>query len=196
MIASGLSGLKGCPATKLLLLQAIATYLLFAFPLKQYQHLCFYTQDVLANGQFKKMLASKLVFLDLPDLIFTAILFYNFRIFERRFGTRKYVSHLVCTTVLACGLELLACAGLNLLHVRLGAMPTGLLSTAFPLFVPFYVSVPRVAVLRVAGVPVTGKTFHYVMGLQLATGGLETMLVAAVAVLAGVVWRCTPPSLQ
>ena len=41
--------------------------------------------------QLKKMFLSKLVFLDLPDLVFTSLLIYNFRIFERRFGSRKFV---------------------------------------------------------------------------------------------------------
>ena len=50
--------------------------------------------------QLKKMFLSKLVFLDLPDLVFTSLLIYNFRIFERRFGSRKFVVCIVTSILI------------------------------------------------------------------------------------------------
>ncbi|XP_005093888.1 ubiquitin-associated domain-containing protein 2 [Aplysia californica] len=190
MIAlAGPAGFYGAPATKVLLCHAIITYFLFAFPLQHFHQLFHYNQDVFEKRQFKKMLVSKLVFLELPDLLFSAVLFYNFRIFERRFGTRKFVSHLLSTTIIASILELLVFAVLNRLEIQLGTMPSGLFSMVFPLFVPFFCTIPRVAIMRVVGVPVTGKTINYILGLQMASAEVENMLVVACALLAGILWR-------
>merc|ERR1711962_57637 len=78
---------------------------------------------------------------------------------------------------------------MNYIGVKLGSMPTGLFSTVFPLFVPFYCSVPRVALMRGMGIPATGKTLNYILGLQMASGQVENMLVMSCAVVAGLLWR-------
>ena len=36
----------------------------------------------------------------------------------------------------------------------------------FPQFVQFFLMIPRVAASSILGVPVTGKTFTYILGLQ------------------------------
>ncbi|GFN74173.1 hypothetical protein PoB_000067900, partial [Plakobranchus ocellatus] len=144
----------------------------------------------------KKIFLSKVVFLDLPDLILTSLLIYNFRIFERRFGSRKFVSHMISTTLIAIMLELAAFGILNHMNIRLGDMPTGLYSFVFPMYIPFYFSVPRVALTRIMGVPVTGKTLNYILGLQMASSKVETMLVVLCAVVAGLLWRANILGLQ
>ncbi|XP_055867755.1 ubiquitin-associated domain-containing protein 2-like [Biomphalaria glabrata] len=190
MIAlSGPSGFHGAPVTKFILCHAFMTYLLFSFPLQHFQYLFRYNQEVLATNQFKRMFFSKLVFLDLPDLLFTAMLIYNFRMFERRFGSRKFVSHLLATLLLGSLLELMAFAVLNRLEIRLGDMPTGLFSLVFPLYVPLYCTVPRVALVTLLGVPVTGKTINYILGLQMATSRIENLVVVACALVSGILWR-------
>ncbi|XP_059172742.1 ubiquitin-associated domain-containing protein 2-like [Physella acuta] len=190
MIAlAGPAGFYGTPVTKILLCHGIISYFLFTFPLQHFHYLFHYNQDVFAKQQLKKMFMSKLVFLDLPDLIFTSLLIYNFRIFERRFGSRKFVSHLLATLILSSLLELVVFSVLNKLDIRLGDMPTGLFSLAFPLYVPFYCTVPRVALISLMGVPVTGKTLNYILGLQMASSKVENMLVVSCAIVAGMLWR-------
>ncbi|KAH9514642.1 Ubiquitin-associated domain-containing protein 2 [Bulinus truncatus] len=190
MIAlSGPSGFYGAPVTKFILCHTFITYLLFTFPLQHFHHLFHYNQDVFTKQQLKRMLFSKLVFLDLPDLISTSLLIYNFRMFERRFGSRKFVSHLLATVLLGSLLELMVFAVLNRLEIRLGEMPTGLYSLVFPLYVPFYCTVPRVAIMTLMGVPVAGKTVNYILGLQVASSGIENLLVASCALVSGILWR-------
>ena len=46
--------------------------------------------EALENKLWYKLVSSKLVVFDLKDLICSCILFYTFRIFERRLGSRKY----------------------------------------------------------------------------------------------------------
>lgn len=193
---AGPTGFYGTPVTKVLLCHAVITYLLFTFPLQHFQHLFHYNQDVLAKQQLRRMFLSKLVFLDLPDLLFTSLLIYNFRIFERRFGSRKFASHMISTAIMASVLELAAFAVLNCYNIRLGDMPSGLFSFVFPLYVPFYYTVPRVALTRIMGVPVTGKTLNYILGLQMVSSEVETLLVVVCAVLAGMLWRANILGLQ
>ncbi|GFR87760.1 ubiquitin-associated domain-containing protein 2 [Elysia marginata] len=193
---AGPAGFYGTPVTKVLLCHAVITYVLFTFPLQHFQHLFHYNQDVLNKQQLKRMFLSKVVFLDLPDLLFTCLLIYNFRIFERRFGSRKFASHMIATAVVASVLELAVFAILNRYNIRLGDMPTGLFSFVFPLYVPFYFTVPRVALTRIMGVPVTGKTLNYILGLQMISSEVETTLVVVCAVLSGVLWRANILGLQ
>ncbi|BFZ06595.1 hypothetical protein BsWGS_09634 [Bradybaena similaris] len=185
----GHAGFYGTPVTKFLLCHAFVTYFLFKFPLQHLHYLFHYNQDVFAKRQFKRMCMSKLVILNLPDLLFSSLLIYNFRIFERRFGSRKFISHLISTTVLASLIELLVFAALNRYDIRLGEMPSGLFSVIFPLYVPFYSTIPRVALTKIMGVPVTGKTLNYILGLQIASSDMENILVVGCAVLAGLLWR-------
>uniref|UniRef100_A0A0B7AKT5 Peptidase S54 rhomboid domain-containing protein n=1 Tax=Arion vulgaris TaxID=1028688 RepID=A0A0B7AKT5_9EUPU len=190
MIAlAGRAGFYGAPVTKFLLCHAVITYFLFTFPLHHFLHLFHYNQDVFAKRQFKRMFLSKLVFLNFPNLIFSTLLMYNFRIFERRFGSRKFISYLLSTTFLASLLELLVFAVLNKLDIRLGEMPSGLFSMMFPLYVPFYNTIPRVALTKIIGVPVTGKTLNYILGLQIASSDVENGVVVGCAIFAGLLWR-------
>lgn len=52
-------------------------------------------------------------------------------------------------------------------------------------FVPYAIDVPRVTITHVLGVPVTGKSFHYILGLQLASGSAENALSSACGLLVG-----------
>lgn len=55
-------------------------------------------------------------------------------------------------------------------------------SVIFPLYVPFYSTIPRVALTKIMGVPVTGKTLNYILGLQIASSDMENILVVGCAV--------------
>lgn len=48
----------------------------------------------------------------------------------------------------------------------------------YPMFVPFYCDIPRVAVSHIWGVPMTGKSISYILGLQAASSSPESILVA------------------
>lgn len=52
----------------------------------------------------------------------------------------------------------------------------------FPLYVPFYSTVPRVALMKIVGVPVTGKTINYILGLQMASSDVENIVVVGCAI--------------
>ena len=64
-----------------------------------------YFADSLNKGEIWRLWTSKCAFLDTKDAIFCMILLYQFRIFERRFGSRKFASHLIAFMSLTGVLE-------------------------------------------------------------------------------------------
>uniref|UniRef100_A0A8C5GM11 UBA domain-containing protein n=1 Tax=Gouania willdenowi TaxID=441366 RepID=A0A8C5GM11_GOUWI len=120
-----------------------------------------------------RLLCGRLVFLDVKDAFCSCLLIYNFRIFERRFGTRKFASFLFGTWCLSVLMDfLLAQAFHFLFDYEVEELPSGLLAPVFSLFVPFYLSIPRMPVTQVLGhIHITNKSLVYVVGLQLLTSG-------------------------
>ncbi|XP_041356160.1 ubiquitin-associated domain-containing protein 2-like [Gigantopelta aegis] len=186
----GTTGFYKAPISKcLLLLSPVASFAL-AFPLQHYQHLFIYNpQTIFDNSQVWRVFTSKLVFLDAKDLIICCMLFYYFRIFERRYGSRKFASHLLVSGILATLLEMLAVFACHSLKIDVDFLTTGPFYLVYPLFVPYYFDIPRVAMTTIMGVPVTGKTLTYILGLQIASGSFESRLVAACGIMAGLLMR-------
>lgn len=136
---------------------------------------------------FLRYLACRCVFLDLKDIIWAAIILYHFRIFERRYGSRKFASLLLCNMCVSLMLEL--CFMYFIRNRDFNAFPTGPYGIVFSLYVPYYCDIPRVAYTHVMGVPVTGKSLTYVIGLQLLSGSIESLFLAIIGLLSGILVR-------
>ncbi|XP_055955956.1 ubiquitin-associated domain-containing protein 2 isoform X2 [Patella vulgata] len=186
------------PVSKGLLGTSVVTSIALNIPLQNYQPYFIYTtQQILQKQQIWRLFTSKLAFLDMKDLFICSLLIYYFRIFERRFGSRKFASYLLGTGLLATLLELL-CLYLcqNFLDFDITSVPSGPLCLVFPMFVPYYYDIPRVAMTTIVGVPVTGKTFTYILGLQIASTSAESRLAAVCSIVAGLLWRLNFVKLQ
>ncbi|XP_060568475.1 ubiquitin-associated domain-containing protein 2-like [Ruditapes philippinarum] len=183
-------GFRNAPVCKFLLGSAISSSFLLKFPLKQHQSYFIYTHSqVFDKYQIWRVLTSKLAFLDLKDLFVCSVLLYYFRVFEKRFGSRKFSSYLLGSGVLTILLELLCVFLCRKLEVPLQPLPTGPLCIIYPLFVPFFCDIPRVALSHVWGVPMTGKSISYILGLQAASTSPESLVVAICGLVAGILWR-------
>ncbi|ESP04824.1 hypothetical protein LOTGIDRAFT_109671, partial [Lottia gigantea] len=176
--------------TKGVLATSILSSFALTFPLHYHRQYFIYTSDqIFQKQQLWRLITSKLVFLDVKDLFICSLLIYYFRIFERRFGSRKYASYLLSTGFLATLLELLCLYVCQLLETDITSLPSGPLCFVFPLFIPYYFDIPRVAMTTILGVPVTGKTFTYILGLQIASTTAESRLAALCSIIAGLLWR-------
>lgn len=184
---TGSRGLYKAPLSKgLLLLLSGLTVMLTLLP--QYQQLFVYNlQAVAQQHQVWSLLCGRLVCLDVKDCFCSGLLIYNFRIFERRFGTRKFASFLLGTWCLSALMDfLLAQAFQFLFDYEVEELPAGLLAPVFSLFVPFYCLIPRVPVTRVLGhIPITNKSLVYIVGLQLLTSSPFMWLLALSGLLSG-----------
>ncbi|XP_060895978.1 ubiquitin-associated domain-containing protein 2 [Labrus mixtus] len=195
---TGSRGLYKAPLSKgLLLVLNGLTVMLTLLP--QYQELFEYNlQDVVKQHQVWRLLLGRLVCLDVKDAFCSSLLIYNFRIFERRFGTRKFASFLLGTWLISALMDfLLAQAFQFLFEYEVEELPAGLLAPVFSLFVPFYLSIPRMPVTQVLGhIDITNKSLVYVVGLQLLTSSPFTWLLALSGLISGGLYHSNFLSLQ
>ncbi|XP_035029043.1 ubiquitin-associated domain-containing protein 2 [Hippoglossus stenolepis] len=184
---TGSRGLYMAPLSKgLLLVLNGLTVMLTLLP--HYQELFAYNiQAVVQQHQVWRLLCGRLVCVDLKDSFCSSLLIYNFRIFERRFGTRKFASFLFGTWCLSALTDFLLVQAFQFLFdYEVEELSTGLLAPVFSLFVPFYLSIPKMPVTQVLGhISITNKTLIYIVGLQLLTSSPFMWLLALSGLISG-----------
>ncbi|XP_041115191.1 ubiquitin-associated domain-containing protein 2-like isoform X2 [Polyodon spathula] len=166
---TGSTGLYKAPFSKSLLIILSALAFLLAVPFSQYKSLFMYNlQKIKQEFQIWRLICGRFICLDLTHAFCSCLLIYNFRIFERRYGSRKFASFLLCSWVFSALFDTLLVEALHYAcDVKVDVLPSGLLAPVFALFVPFYCSIPRVQVTRVLGqFAITNKSLVYLMGLQ------------------------------
>ncbi|XP_052215715.1 ubiquitin-associated domain-containing protein 2-like isoform X2 [Dreissena polymorpha] len=178
------------PVSKFLLGSALGSSIMLNLPFRQYQVYFICTQSQLFDkGQVWRCLSSKMAFLDLKDLFVCSVLIYYFRVFEKRFGSKNFAGHLLGSALLSTLLEVLVMCGCRHLDIRLDPLPSGPLCFIYPLFVPFYCDIPRVPLSHLWGIPMTGKSICYILGLQAASTSPESIIVALCGLTGGLLWR-------
>uniref|UniRef100_A0A3Q3K1H9 UBA domain-containing protein n=1 Tax=Monopterus albus TaxID=43700 RepID=A0A3Q3K1H9_MONAL len=195
---TGSRGFYKAPLSKGLLLVLNGLAVLLSL-LPQYQELFVYNiQAVIQQNQVWRLLCGRLVCLDVKDSFCSSLLIYNFRIFERRFGTRKFASFLLGTWCLSVLVDLLLTQAVQLLFdYEVEELPAGLLTPVFSLFVPFYLSIPRMPVTQILGqIHVTNKSLVYVVGLQLLTSSPFMWLLALSGLISGGLYHSNVLRLQ
>lgn len=181
-VSKGLMGCMflTCTALNVPLLAHLKKYLICKIP------------DVFLKGEIWRIASAKLSFVDTKDLVCGSLLIYYFRVFERRYGSRKFWSYLVVSQVLTTVLEVLTILILQWLTIDLhsgGYLPPGPYGVIFPLFVNYLFDIPRVAQTSVLGIPITGKTLTYLLGLQVCHTSPATAISATCGIVAGLIYR-------
>ncbi|WAR03257.1 UBAC2-like protein [Mya arenaria] len=108
----------------------------------------------------------------------------------------KGQSYLLGSALVSTILEVLAVYACRTLEIPIGPLPTGPLCLIYPMFVPFYCDIPRVPLSHIWGVPMTGKSISYILGLQAASSSPGSMVVAICGLLGGILWRCNLCKIQ
>ncbi|KAM9364159.1 ubiquitin-associated domain-containing protein 2 [Pholidichthys leucotaenia] len=195
---TGSRGLYKAPLSKSLLLVLNGLTVMLTL-LPQYQDLFVYNlQAVAQQHQVWRLLCGRLVCLDVKDAFCSSLLIYNFRIFERRFGTRKFASFLFGAWCLSALMDfLLAKTFQHLFGYEIEELPSGLLAPVFSVFVPFYQSIPRMPVTQVLGrIHITNKSLVYLVGLQLVTSSPFMWLLALSGLISGGLYHANVLHLQ
>ncbi|VDI38988.1 ubiquitin-associated domain-containing protein 2-like isoform X2 [Mytilus galloprovincialis] len=186
----GTTGFYKSPSSKGLLTATLLSSFALNFPFQQYRHYFWYNPHLIVEKQqLWRIFSSKVAYLDLKDMCCCSILMYYFRIFERRYGSRKFLSYMLSTAIISTALELSVIYLLQHLQIKLQPLPSGPLCMLYPLFIPYYCEVPRVVFGHIFGIPMTGKSFHYILGLQIASTSKESILVAICGLLSGLLWK-------
>ncbi|XP_028983351.1 ubiquitin-associated domain-containing protein 2 [Betta splendens] len=195
---TGSRGLYKAPLSKGLLLVLNGMTLMLTL-LPQYQGLFVYNlHTITQHHQLWRLLCGRLVCLDVKDCFCSSLLIYNFRIFERRFGTRKFASFLLGTWCLSALIDFLLAQSFQFLFdYEVEELPAGLLAPVFSLFVPFYLSIPRMPVTQVLGhIHITNKTLVYIVGLQLLTSSPFMWLLSFSGLISGGLYHSNALRLQ
>nr|XP_045001604.1 ubiquitin-associated domain-containing protein 2 isoform X2 [Jaculus jaculus] len=170
--STGSSGLYKAPLSKSLLLVPSALSLLLALLLPHCQKFFVYDLHAVKNDfQIWRLICGRLICLDLKDTFCSSLLIYNFRIFERRYGSRKFASFLLGSWVLSALFDFILVEAMQYSFgiTAASSLPSGFLAPVFALFVPFYCSIPRVQVAQILGpLSITNKTLIYILGLQVS----------------------------
>ncbi|XP_072513646.1 ubiquitin-associated domain-containing protein 2 isoform X2 [Salminus brasiliensis] len=148
---TGSRGLYKAPLSKSLLLLPGALTVLLILGLPQYQKLFMYSlQAVKQHKQVWRLVSGKLICLDVKDTFCSSLLIYNFRIFERRFGSRKFAVTQLLGYISITNKSLVYIVGLQLLTssaymwvVALSGLISGLLYYSNALAVQWFLQMPR-----------------------------------------------------
>ncbi|KAI5772816.1 UBAC2 [Gulo gulo luscus] len=191
--STGSSGLYKAPLSKGLLLVPSALSLLLALLLPHCQRFFVYDlQAVKDDFQIWRLICGRIICLDLKDTFCSSLLIYNFRIFERRYGSRKFASFLLGSWVLSVLIDFILVEAVWYFFgiAAAGNLPSGFLAPVFALFVPFYCSIPRIQVAQILGpLSITNKTLIYILGLQLFTSGSYIWIVAISGLASGLCYH-------
>uniref|UniRef100_A0ABI7Z124 UBA domain-containing protein n=1 Tax=Felis catus TaxID=9685 RepID=A0ABI7Z124_FELCA len=181
------------PLSKGLLLVPSALSLLLALLLPHCQRFFAYDlQAIKDDFQIWRLICGRIICLDLKDTFCSSLLIYNFRIFERRYGSRKFASFLLGSWVLSALVDfiLVEAVWYSFGIAAAGNLPSGFLAPVFALFVPFYCSIPRVQVAQILGpLSITNKTLIYILGLQLFTSGSYIWIIAISGLISGICYN-------
>ncbi|XP_068685422.1 ubiquitin-associated domain-containing protein 2-like [Montipora capricornis] len=145
--------------------------------------------QIIRNSKLWQILSSSFYYSTTRNLICGSLLFYTFRIFERRFGSKKYASYIFSTTVIAIGLQLTAVSAIRHLGHEVGLPPPGLFGFVYATVVQYFCDVPPSDALLLLGVPISGKIFTYSIALQMLMSNKESLLAGICGMVAGIIYR-------
>ncbi|KAH8859396.1 Ubiquitin-associated domain-containing protein 2 [Schistosoma japonicum] len=74
---------------------------------------------------------------------------------------------------------------LRKLNFSLHVLPSGPFNLIFPLFVPYFLDIPWVPVAHVMSIPITGKSFPYIFGFEIAMTSPESLFVCVCGLITG-----------
>ncbi|KAF6031235.1 UBAC2 [Bugula neritina] len=178
------------PLCRAIIYGSIGSYLMISFPLQKYKQLfecnC---QDIFFNRQIWRLPVSRLAFTEVKYLFLCIILMFQFKKFEKRYGTRKFAGHVLGVFVLTQVLEFLMLYSAHKLEYQLDSLPSGPIAVIFSFLIPFYLDLPRITRASFIGIPITGKSFSYITALQVSSSSIPALLCSCIGLVAGVLHR-------
>ena len=196
------SGFAHTPTTRFVILTVIALSLLvsltdtkYLFPIRLHPHLYPWLQ-------LWRVFTYQTAYTSSTDLLFAALLLYQFRVLERLWGSRKYASFTLITTVCTGILTpLLLCTVVWLLSWGTwNYLPAGLTGLVFAQLAVWREEVPRLYAYKIVtgnppgsgdtpGIMLSDKSSTYVLAAQLALSQFPySLLPAAVGWVVGSAW--------
>ncbi|KER34156.1 hypothetical protein T265_00026 [Opisthorchis viverrini] len=223
------SGFYKTTITKCFLAFSVLASLVLRMPFAKYRDWFVYNlDDIFENGsvslkfstqsttfQLWRLFLCKLAFLNTKDLICGGLLLYYFRIFERRYGPRKFLfRHSPTCFIVQRQPRSVNCrwqrrfgdgtlnftfsrqARTSLHPWRHNLFFSHRYNVIFPFFIPYFLDIPWFPIAHVIGIPITGKSFPYLFGLQMATTSPESLFLCVCGLFTGLLYERNLLSIQ
>jgi hypothetical protein len=143
--------------------------------------------------EYWRILTYQTCFSTAGELVVGLALLYQFRLFERHWGSRKFGTFLLLSYGISA---ILGCAALFLsqgMQRRLDFLPLGPYGLIFSLLVQWFFDIPVSHSVSLMGIPVSDKSFCYLLAAQLAMSFQPASYVAAgIGTFFGLCYRITP----
>lgn len=172
----------------LLLWSGVASFVGSIFGQKHLFHMQLFPH-ITKDHQLWRLVTRNLAFTSSIDFFISVLVIYNTSItLERRFGTAKFVSFAIISSIIGTALEV---GALFLLHgVGLSTLPAGPYSLVFAVLYNYDRVVPATYIFKLFGATFSGKSLVYLAALQLVfSQPPNSMVSAACGLLAGALYR-------
>ncbi|RDD46050.1 Ubiquitin-associated domain-containing protein 2 [Trichoplax sp. H2] len=174
------------PVTKTLLIVTTTTSLAVTnlFP-QLIQNLNLDLSAIVSKLELWRLFTSATIYSRPIDIIYGTILLYNFRLFERRYGTAKFLSYLIAVFGLSSLFQLIL---LMLFKHQQTIMdfPTGPYCWIYGLLVCYYREIPK---LSSSTFSLSDKSLLYLLSLQFLSQSRGSIFVGLSGMLAGIIAR-------
>ena len=141
-----------------------------------------------------RIFSYQLCFASAGELIVGLALLYQFRLFERHWGSRKFGTFLLLTSLISA---FLGCCIIYVLQYgahkqRVDSLPLGPYGFIFSCLVQWLFEIPVSHSVRIIGISISDKSFVYLLAFQLALSAPPFSIVAAgIGTLVGFLYRTT-----
>ncbi|KAL0950123.1 hypothetical protein HGRIS_010119 [Hohenbuehelia grisea] len=184
------------PVTKALMIgAAVSSFVVGTFDVKHYFHLQL-VPHISRHHQYWRLGVHHLAFSNSSDLFISELILFSAAVhIERRFGSAKFASFALVSALVSTILEF---AALLLFHrIGLNHVSAGPLTLVFNILYQYSRIVPSMYQFRVFGVPLSNKSFTYLLAAQLALSRVPGSAAAAIlGILTGQLYRSDLASLK
>jgi membrane associated rhomboid family serine protease len=196
MASAGPGGFVNAPVMKGVMYASAGVSILAT--LMNWRHLLALDRQGLQSMQLWRLFTHHFVFNSMGETIFGLILLYQFRLFERQMGSKKFGAFTVLSMFVSSLVEIASLTLFNRDAVYLergaaaarGLRLSGPFTLIFSLFVQYWRDVPSTYKFRVLGIPFSDKVITYIMAAQLFFVNPPLSTVGGIAgLIAGVMYR-------
>ncbi|KAK3115175.1 hypothetical protein LTR53_005724 [Teratosphaeriaceae sp. CCFEE 6253] len=188
------SGFKHAPVSKALVVGVVLSALLATLTDTKYSLWLEVRPHLLDYRQFWRLVTWPLCYTNSTEVLFAAMTFYQLRVIERLWGSRKFASFILSTLPYTTLLPpiLLATVIRPLSFGRINYLPAGPTSLVFALMAQYHAAIPYIYKYRPSsstgaasanqpeyGLNLTSKSTSYLIPLQLALSQLPGSAIAA-----------------
>jgi membrane associated rhomboid family serine protease len=150
------------------------------------------SKPIFIKYEYWRIFSYQLCFASAGELVVGLALLYQFRLFERHWGSRKFGTFLLISSMISA---FLGCCVVSALHgshrpPHMESLPLGPYGFIFSCLVQWFFEIPISHSVRIMGINISDKSFVYLLAFQLSVSFQPSSIVAAfIGIIAGLCYR-------